>query len=87
MDTVTYSHSDGSPDTFEGLQNICRCFAVALGHIFKDGEGMVIQLPFQEKYPNEMHGKFIVYKSDRKVIVEQDDGTNLQSGTWVWYHK
>ena len=47
MDTVTYSHSDGSPDTFEGLQNICRCFAVALGHIFKDGEGMVIQLPFQ----------------------------------------
>lgn len=84
----SYTHEDGTPDTAEDVLNSARCFAVALGHVFKEKEGLVVELAYQEKYPNDAHGKFIVYRKNGAVRISvcDEEDQHLAAGSWLWVH-
>lgn len=80
-----YTHEDGSEDTLEDLQTSGRCMAQALSFLLKETEGVCVELAFQEKYPNDEHGKFIVYAKDKMIrICKADDDKELTAGRFVW---
>lgn len=84
----SYTHEDGTPDTAEDVLTSTRCFAVALGYVFKEKEGLVVELAYQEKYPDDAHGKFIVYQKDGMVRINacDEEDQHLAAGTWLWVH-
>lgn len=79
-----YMYEDGRPDDFEGLLTTNRCMAVAFNHILKDKEGMVVELKYQEDYPEDRHGKFIVFKEDTKIKICTCENDKFESGQWLW---
>lgn len=84
----SYTHEDGTLDTKEDVLNSARCFAVALGYALKEKEGLVVELAYQEKYPNDTHGKFIVYRKNGMVRIStcEEEDQHLAAGTWLWVH-
>jgi len=86
-DYAGYSKQDGSPDRIGDIILSSRVFAVALAHILKDNEGIVIDLPKQDDYPDEIHGKFIVNRHDNQIkatLCETEEELAFKDGTWVW---
>lgn len=79
-----YTNPDGSPDTPESILTSTRAFAMALGFLLQENEGVVVELPFQEKFPNDTHGKCSVYKQNGKINVcllnENDELHQQESG-------
>ena len=94
----SYIYKDGRDDDMEGLQTSGRCMARALSFLLQEGEGIVIELPFQPDYPNDPHGKFIVAKENGFIgiaeyhndenIVWDDDGNPVEpeDGDMMWLH-
>lgn len=77
---MSYTNPDGSPDTMEGLTLSARCFAAALGALLEENEGMVIELPFQEKNPNDPHGKFSVIKRNKQIhVCKPEEGDEIHT--------
>jgi len=92
MDNIVgYCNEDGSPDTWEQITLSNRCFAVALGFLLQENEGIVVELPFQEKYPKDQYGKYKVFKHNgciRGSKIEDDhetiEGDQLNNGDMFW---
>ena len=59
-------------------------FARALGFIFKEGEGIVIDATgdLKELFDNK-YEKLIVYYLNEQIKVEPTDRENMQPGDWV----
>lgn len=89
-DSGSYTHEDGSPDSIDDIITSCRCFAVALGHLLRENEGICIELPFQSKYPEDRHGKFVVYSAGGMVRIQDaallESSEDLTSGRMLWFH-
>ena len=75
-----YMYEDGRKDDIEGLQTSGRCMAGALGNLLKENEGIIIELPKQEKFPADPHGKYIVYRSEGLIRIDEYTGSRA-SGT------
>lgn len=89
---MSYLHPDGSPDTNEDLLESVRCFCAVISQLLHPNEGMVIELPFQEKYPTDRFGKYLVWRDeqDRQIKVNKlsikDDIYSAADGQLVWVH-
>jgi len=94
-----YIYKDGREDDVKGLQTSGRCMARALSFLLQEGEGIIIELPYQEDYPEDPHGKFIISKDNEFInigeyvsgenLVWDDDGnpTEPEDGDMLWLHK
>ena len=82
MKNPNYLHPD-KEDTQEDATTATRCFAMALGHLLTENEGIVIQLPVQEQYPDELHGSFIVYRYRGQIHMVANE-RELPDGQLIW---
>lgn len=86
----SYLHPDGSPDTLEEALESGRCMASALGKLFKPNEGIVVELVYQPKYPDDPYGKYLVYRDGASKMVKtsklspEDDLYLYGTGQLVW---
>lgn len=83
-----YTHEDGREDSIDDLITSLRCFAVALGHILEEKEGIIIELPFNKKYPDHASGKYMVWKESEMIginLVTPDESEYLlDDGQMLW---
>ena len=70
---MSYTNTDGSDDTIEDLQLSARCFAGALGALLQEDEGIVIHLQFQPNFPDDRHGRFVVWKGEGQIHIFEID--------------
>jgi hypothetical protein len=87
-----YTKRDGSPDKPEDVTTCLRIFSVALGHLFKPNEGVVVELEFQKKRPDDPYGKFCVWRNIKDGYIstykiEPDDELfKAENGQLIWMH-
>lgn len=83
---ASYMYLNGRTDDLEGAITSCRCFAKVLGKILKEKEGMVVELPYQEKYPDDLHGKYIVFREGGLIKIDKCsiDEEHFEDGQWLW---
>lgn len=70
---------DDKDDDIEGLQTSGRCMARALGFLLEEKEGIIIELPFQEDYPDDPYGFYSIHKEDGQIRV-----TKIEKDTLIW---
>lgn len=86
----SYLHEDGSPDINEEILTSARCFVGVIGKLLQPNEGMIVELKFQEKYPNDAFGKFMVCRdgTSQQIKVNKIDIDNelyqYDDGQLVW---
>jgi len=82
----SYMYQDGRPDDMEGCLLTNRCFVKVLSKILHENEGMVVKLPYQEKYPDDPYGKFIVHRRDGLILITEcgADEQKFEDGQWLW---
>ena len=89
---MSYLHADGSPDTLEEILESARCFAIVIGKLLQPNEGMVVELKFQEEFPNDKYGKYLIWNDDVEKLIKVDLITsehelyNMEEGQMVWVH-
>lgn len=89
---MSYLHPDGTADTPEELLESTRCFAAVIGKMLEPNEGMVIELPYQSKYPDDKWGKYIVWRDEKSQQVKVDKLSvtdhmyDAPNGQFVWVH-
>lgn len=66
---MEYANLNGE-DTFKILQTSGRCMAMALGIILEESQGIVIELPYQELYPDDPNGKYLIWRDEEMVHIE-----------------
>lgn len=84
---MSYTHADGSPDTLQDVTTSCRAFAVALGYMLQENEGVVVELKYDDRAPDDYHGKLFVYKTKTTIDIERADDSDLPPGQMLWVHK
>ena len=72
-----YMYEDGRKDDIEGLQTSGRCMAASLGFLLGENEGIVIELPKQENFPADPHGKYIVFRKEGLIRIEEYKGEKI----------
>ncbi len=88
----SYTHPDGSSDSKKDLTTTVRCFAVALHNILKPSEGIVVELAFQEKRPDDPYGKFGVWNDGENGYIAifkidpDDELFKAKNGQMIWMH-
>ena len=89
---MSYLHPDGTPDTPEEILESARCFVAVIGKMLEPNEGMVVELAYQEDYPDDKWGKYIVWKDEKtqQVKIDKLSTTNhmydAPNGQMVWVH-
>jgi len=78
-----YMYEDGSPDDIEGLQKSGRCMGRALSFLLRENEGIIVELPKQEKYLEDPFGMYIVYHQNGCIRGQEYDGDE-PDGTMMW---
>ena len=73
-----YSNQDGRPDTWDDICLTNRSFAVALGYILNENEGILVELVKQPDWPEEPFGRFIVYKEGGFVKTKELEPGELE---------
>ena len=86
-----YMYKD-KDDDLESALLTGRIMARALGIMLQEREGMVIELPSQEDYPDDPYGKFFICKIDGEIQIgrigddEVDELKNADHGNMFWNH-
>ncbi len=79
-----YMFENGAPDNLDDALLSARIFAVSLSSMLADDVGVVANLVYQEKYPNDPYGKYIVYKEGTQIkIMKIPDDADVQTGDLV----
>jgi hypothetical protein len=81
---ASYFKVDGEETLVDAI-NSGRMMAVALGFLLQEREGIVVDLPYQEEYPDDMFGRFMVYRHDGQIKMQEYNGKE-ESGTMLWVH-
>jgi hypothetical protein len=89
---MSYLHIDGKPDADIEILESARCFVVVISKILHPNEGMVVELPYQENYPDDSYGKYLVWKDEANAqikvnkILSTDKLYQYESGQMIWVH-
>jgi hypothetical protein len=78
-----YMYEDGSPDDIKGLQTSGRGMARALSFLLKENEGIIVELPKQDDYPDDAYGMYLICKHDGCIRGVEYDGDE-PDGTMMW---
>jgi len=62
------------------LRMTCKCMGVALGHIFKKDQGIVVELVQDKDFPDDKFGKFIIYREKGLIKIIEDRDCEFESG-------
>lgn len=83
-------YSGEGSDDLETVLLSTRCFAVALGHLLKEGEGVCVEL---SPDGNEPSRKYVVFREEGQIKINEGDplvkygDIPLKGGCLVWVHK
>lgn len=81
---ANYIESDGDPGSVAELNFTVRCLAVAAGLFVREGEGILIDLSYQEKVPSAVHGHFIVFHEDGQMKIREYHNDKFKHGQAVY---
>ena len=84
----TKPNEPGYTDKPQDWLNSALIFATALGHLFKETEGVVVDLTGDMKLEGyEDLKKVIVFSKEGRIHISPLEGIDVAAGTLVWVEK
>lgn len=64
-----------------------QIFAVALGHILRESEGVCVEVSVDADQYETDKMKFFVYRSDDRIYIDHADDESVENGMMVWMNE